>query len=108
MRYSPMKSRTVESSGVRSRAATNCASFPQAVALIVQRRCAAAGFAGDPAGNWMRSGFVTTAAGNGVDALEISNQTRHKSLDMVKRHTRPATIWKSNAASGSGSARERR
>jgi hypothetical protein len=26
----------------------------------------------------MRSGFVTTAAGNGVDALEISNQTRQQ------------------------------
>jgi hypothetical protein len=41
---------------------------------------------------------VTSAAGAGVDALEISNQTRHKSLDTVKRYARPSTIWKSNAA----------
>jgi integrase len=72
--------------------------LPQAVALIVQRRRAAVGLTDDFAGHSMRSGFVTTAARNGVDALEISNQTRHKSLDMVKRYTRPATIWKSNAA----------
>jgi integrase len=71
---------------------------PQAVALIVQRRCVAVGLTGDFAGHSLRSGFVTTAAAAGVDALEISNQTRHKSLDMVKRYTRPATIWKSNAA----------
>jgi integrase len=68
------------------------------VARIVARRCAAAGLAGDFSGHSMRAGFVTTAAANGVDALEISNQTRHKSLDMVKRYSRPATIWKSNAA----------
>jgi integrase len=68
------------------------------VARIVRRRCAAAGLAGDFSGHSMRAGFVTTAAANGVDALEISNQTRHKSLDMVKRYSRPATIWKSNAA----------
>jgi integrase len=59
---------------------------------------AAVDLAGDFSGHSMRAGFVTTAAGAGVDALEISNQTRHKSLDMVKRYARPATIWKSNAA----------
>jgi integrase len=69
-----------------------------AVAEIVKRRCAAVDLAGDFSGHSMRAGFVTTAAGAGVDALEISNQTRHKSLDMVKRYSRPATIWKSNAA----------
>jgi integrase len=70
----------------------------QGVALIVQRRCAAVGLVGDFSGHSMRVGFVTSAAGAGVDALEISNQTRHKSLDMVKRYARPSTIWKSNAA----------
>jgi integrase len=69
-----------------------------AVAEIVKRRCAAVDLAGDFSGHSMRAGFVTTAAGAGVDALEISNQTRHKSLDMVRRYSRPATIWKSNAA----------
>jgi integrase len=68
------------------------------VARIVARRCAAVGLAGDFSGHSMRAGFVTSAAAAGVDALEISNQTRHKSLDMVKRYSRPATIWKSNAA----------
>jgi integrase len=70
----------------------------QGVALIVRRRCVAVGLVGDFSGHSMRIGFVTTAASNGVDALEISNQTRHKSLDTVKRYARPSTIWKSNAA----------
>jgi hypothetical protein len=34
----------------------------------------------------------------GVDALGISRQTGHKSLSMVQRYTRPATIWQMNAA----------
>jgi integrase len=68
------------------------------VARIVARRCAAVGLAGDFSGHSMRAGFVTSAAAAGVDALEISNQTRHKSLDMVRRYARPSTIWKSNAA----------
>jgi hypothetical protein len=36
----------------------------------------------------MRSGFVTSAAAAGVDALKIS-QPRQKSLDMVRRYARP-------------------
>jgi hypothetical protein len=66
--------------------------------LIVRQRCAAAGLAGDFSGLPLRARFVTTAAGAGVYAFEISNQTRHKSPDMVRRYARPATIWKSNAA----------
>lgn len=49
------------------------------VARIVRRRSAAAGLADDFSGHSMLAGFVTTAAANGVYALEISNQTRHKS-----------------------------
>jgi integrase len=68
------------------------------VARIVARRRTAIGLAGDFSGHSMRAGFVTSAAAAGVDAVEISNQTRHKSLDMVRRYARPSTIWKSNAA----------
>jgi hypothetical protein len=59
-----------------------------------------ASLAGDFAGHLLRARFVTTA--DGVDALEIQNNTWHKSLDMVRRYTRPATIRKSNAASRVG------
>lgn len=70
-----------------------------AVALIVKRRAKNIGL--DPsrvAGHSLRAGFATSAALAGVDALEISRQTRHKSLSMVQRYTRPATIWQMNAA----------
>jgi site-specific recombinase XerD len=69
------------------------------VALIVKRRAQRIGL--DPArfaGHSLRAGFATSAALAGVDALEISRQTGHKSLSMVQRYTRPATIWQMNAA----------
>lgn len=72
---------------------------PQVVALIVKRRAQSVGF--DPArfaGHSLRAGFATSAALAGVDALEISRQTGHRSLSMVQRYTRPATIWQMNAA----------
>lgn len=70
-----------------------------AVALIVKRHARRIGL--DPArfaGHSLRAGFATSAALAGVDALEISRQTGHKSLSMVQRYTRPATIWQMNAA----------
>ena len=70
-----------------------------AVALIVKRRARRTGL--DPsrfAGHSLRAGFATSAALAGVDALEITRQTGHKSLSMVQRYTRPATIWQMNAA----------
>lgn len=69
------------------------------VSLIVKRHARRAGL--DPArfaGHSLRAGFATSAALAGVDALEISRQTGHKSLSMVQRYTRPATIWQMNAA----------
>ncbi|HVR46902.1 MAG TPA: site-specific integrase [Candidatus Binatia bacterium] len=80
----------------------NIASTPlsdQTVALIVKRRAQRAGF--DPTrfgGHSLRAGFATSAALAGADALEISRQTGHRSLSMVARYTRPATIWQMNAA----------
>jgi integrase len=71
----------------------------QAVALIVKRHARRAGL--DPsrfAGHSLRAGFATSAALAGADALEISRQTGHKSLSMVQRYTRPATIWLMNPA----------
>jgi site-specific recombinase XerD len=71
----------------------------QAVALIVKRHAQRVGL--DPsrfAGHSLRAGFATSAALAGADALEISRQTGHKSLSMVQRYTRPATIWLMNPA----------
>jgi|HubBroStandDraft_4_1064222.scaffolds.fasta_scaffold00001_18 site-specific recombinase XerD len=71
----------------------------QTVALIVKRHAQRLGL--DPvryAGHSLRAGFVTSAALAGADALEISRQTGHRSLAMVQRYTRPATIWQQNPA----------
>lgn len=71
----------------------------QTVALIVKRRAQRVGL--DPArfgGHSLRAGFATSAALAGADALEISRQTGHRSLAMVARYARPATVWQMNAA----------
>lgn len=71
----------------------------RAVTLVVKRHAQRIGL--DPArfaGHSLRAGFATSAALAGVDALEISRQTGHKSLSMVQRYARPATIWQMNAA----------
>jgi len=71
----------------------------QSVATIVKRHVARAGL--DPAeyaGHSLRSGFATTAALAGVGLAEIALQTGHKTLEMVRRYVRPATIWHGNPA----------
>lgn len=64
------------------------------VAKIVKRAVAAAGY--DPsgfAGHSLRAGFATQAARNGVSAFDIMRQTGHRSLAMVARYVREATLF---------------
>lgn len=65
-----------------------------AVALIVQRRVAAAGL--DPAlysGHSMRAGFATSAARAGVGEIAIARQTRHASLSVLRRYIREGRLF---------------
>ena len=68
-----------------------------AVALIVQRRAAAAGL--DPAvysGHSLRSGFATTAARAGMGEFKIAAQTRHASLAVLRRYVREGRLFEEN------------
>ncbi len=77
-----------------------------AVAMVVKRAAEDAGF--DPAkyaGHSLRAGLATAAAAAaaaGVPASSIQAQTGHKSLTMLHRYIRPATVFTDNAAAQVG------
>lgn len=65
-----------------------------AVALVVKKYAELAGL--DPkqyAGHSLRSGFATTAARNGVEERSIMKQTRHKSVQVVRRYIQEGQLF---------------
>jgi site-specific recombinase XerD len=75
----------------------------RSVALIVQR---AAGHAGlDPkvfGGHSLRAGLATEAAAAGVSEHDIARTTGHKSVAVLRRYVRTATVFERNAAASVG------
>jgi integrase len=72
-----------------------------AVARIVKRAAAAAGQ--DPAhvsGHSLRAGLATSAAKAGKSERAIMAQTGHRSVTMVRRYIRDASLFSENAAAG--------
>ena len=70
-------------------------------ARAIKRRAAAAGL--DPAefsGHSLRSGFLTSAAETGADALKMAEVSRHRSLDTLKGYVRRGNLFKSHAGAG--------
>lgn len=75
----------------------------KAVALVVKRTAAAAGL--DPtryAGHSLRAGLATSAAAAGVEERNIMRQTRHRSVQMVRRYIRDGNLFRNNAAAAVG------
>jgi integrase len=73
------------------------------VALVVKGAVKAAGY--DPAifaGHSLRSGFITTAARAGVPEAHIQNQSRHKSLPVLRGYIRRGSLFTDNAAAKVG------
>ena len=73
------------------------------VARVVKASVAAAGY--DPAtfaGHSLRSGFITTAAREGVAERHIQNQSRHKSLPVLRGYIRRGSLFVDNAAARVG------
>lgn len=48
------------------------------------------------AGHSLRAGLATSASNAGADLLHIMNQTRHRSVETVRRYVRDAEIWRNN------------
>ena len=75
----------------------------QAVALVVKRRAAALGVdCRHFAGHSLRAGLATSAAMAGKSERSIMNQTGHRSVQMVRRYIRDASLFRDNAADGLG------
>lgn len=74
---------------------------PQSVALIIKELAAKVGL--DPvryAGHSLRSGFLTSAARNRASIFKMADQSRHKSLDVVREYVRNEERFDDHAAQG--------
>lgn len=75
----------------------------EGVAIIVKRRAAAAGL--DPArfaGHSLRAGLITAAALSGVPERAIANQSGHRSMPMLRRYVRAASVFAESENVGAG------
>ena len=73
----------------------------QSVAKIVKAYAERAGF--DPtvfSGHSLRSGFLTSAAGNGASIFKMMDVSRHKSVDTLRGYVRDAELFKDHAGAG--------
>ena len=73
------------------------------IARVVKRAAAAAGL--DPAlyaGHSLRAGFATQAFLNGVTEVPIMRQTRHKSLNTLRKYIRDRLLFRDNPAAKLG------
>jgi site-specific recombinase XerD len=74
---------------------------PQSVALIIKSLAVKAGFdAGRYAGHSLRSGFLTSAARNRASIFKMADQSRHKSLDVLREYVRNEERFEDHAAEG--------
>jgi integrase len=75
----------------------------KAVGLIVKRRADDAGL--DPSlfsGHSLRAGLATSAAAAGLEERDIQRQTRHQSVEQLRRYVRPASVFQNNVTKGVG------
>jgi site-specific recombinase XerD len=73
----------------------------RSVANIVKAYAARAGL--DPAlfsGHSLRSGFLTSAAGNGASIFKMMDVSRHRSVDTLRGYVRDAELFKDHAGAG--------
>lgn len=71
---------------------------PQSVALIVKQYAARVGL--DPrryAGHSLRRGFLTSAAANGANIFKMADQSRHKSMDVLRSYVSAESLFEDNA-----------
>lgn len=74
----------------------------RSIALIVKRHLPAGVNEGDFAGHSLRAGFVTAAAAGGASIKSIARTTGHKSVEVLLRYEREASLFKRNALASTG------
>jgi integrase len=73
------------------------------IARIVKRAAEAAGLdTKDYAGHSLRAGFATQAFLNGATKVSIMRQTRHKSLNTLRKYIRARSLFRDNPAAKLG------
>jgi site-specific recombinase XerD len=73
----------------------------RSVANIVKAYAGRAGFdASTFSGHSLRSGFLTSAAGNGASIFKMMDVSRHKSVDTLRGYVRDAELFKDHAGAG--------
>jgi len=75
----------------------------RSVARLIKRAAEAAGL--DPAGyagHSLRAGFATQAFLNGAAEVSIMRQTRHKSLNTLRKYIRDRSLFRDNPAAKLG------
>jgi integrase len=69
-----------------------------AVAHIVKRHCRRVGLdASEFSGHSLRSGYVTSAVEANAPVLKIAEQTRHKSLGMLRVYSRRVDLFREHS-----------
>ncbi len=70
----------------------------QSVALVVKEYASRAGLDWERyAGHSLRSGFLTSAARNRASIFKMADQSRHKSLDILREYVRTEELFDDNA-----------
>jgi site-specific recombinase XerD len=73
----------------------------RSVANIVKAYAGRAGFdASTFSGHSLRSGFLTSAAGNGASIFKMMDVSRRKSVDTLRGYVRDAELFKDHAGAG--------
>jgi integrase len=73
------------------------------IGSIVKRALLRAGLSAEAfAGHSLRAGHATQASMNGVGELVIMRQTRHRSVETLRKYIRDGEIFRMNAAAGLG------
>jgi integrase len=73
----------------------------RSVANIVKAAAERAGFdSASYSGHSLRSGFLTSAAGNGASIFKMMDVSRHKSVDTLRGYIREADLFKDHAGAG--------
>ena len=73
----------------------------RSVSKIVKARARRAGY--DPmqfSPHSLRSGFLTAAAARGASIFKLADQSRHKSMDVLRGYVRDAELFKNHAGEG--------
>jgi integrase len=73
----------------------------RSVAEIIKTHAARVGL--DPAqfsGHSLRSGFLTSAAARGASIFKLADQSRHKSMDVLRSYVRDAEVFRNHAGDG--------